>query len=426
MRRSLVLRVASVLAITACGDDGGEATEGSSSESSAGPTSDGGPTSSAETTAPADSTEEGSSTAAADTSTGEPPAGYDDPALWLCHADKAPADDQCLAADLDATEILPDGTTQLVEHVVAEDPAFDCFYVYPTVDIRLEPGQTEDFDDISQELDPLVNQAARLTSQCRVFAPLYHQVTLGTFGSAEAPELMDAAYQDVAAAFESYLANHNDGRDFVILGHSQGTYMTTRLVQEVIEPDPDLLDRMIVALLIGGSVSVPFDETVGGSFPTIPLCTAVDEFGCVLAYRTYAADLPPEAGNQNPDMPGNDVACTNPMVATGGQARLAGAFFPLQTNQAVVFPPVDPGIEVDTAWVLYRDMYTSSCATDGDGLSFLALSVQQDGQDMRTNPIDFDNALFNPGFLGLHVLDYDFAMQDLLDQVAAKAAAKGL
>ncbi len=425
MRWPLVLGVVSVFGITACGDDGGEATEGSSSESGAGPTSDGGSTSSADTTAPADSSE-GSSSAGADTSTGEPPAGYDDPDLWLCHADKVPADDQCLSADLDATEVLPDGTMQLVEHVVAEEPAFDCFYVYPTVDIRLEPGQTEDFEDITQELDPLLNQAARLTSQCRVFAPLYHQVTLGTFGSAEAPELMDAAYQDVAAAFESYLATHGEGRDFVIMGHSQGTYMTTRLVQEVIEPDPDLLDRMIVALLIGGSVSVPMGETVGGSFPTIPLCTDVDEVGCVLAYRTYAADLPPTAGNQSPDIPGNDVACTNPMIATGGQARLAGAFFPTHTYQPVVFPTPEYGFDVDTAFVLYRDMYSSACASDSDGLSFLGISVELDGQDMRTNPIDFEGTLFNPSFLGLHVLDYNFAMQDLLDQVAAKAAAKGL
>ncbi len=78
---------------------------------------------------------------------GEPLEGYDDPALWLCHPDKAEADDQCLSHNLDATELLPDGSMALVEHARAEDPAFDCFYVYPTVDLRLSPGQTENFDD---------------------------------------------------------------------------------------------------------------------------------------------------------------------------------------------------------------------------------------------------------------------------------------
>jgi hypothetical protein len=424
MRRLAVLGIAGVL--VACGgDDGGAGGSDESSETSASPeTSDDDPTTNVDTTSEGGS--ESESTDSTSESTGEPPAGYDDPALWLCHPDKPAGEDQCLAADLSATEILPDGTTQLVEHLAADAPAYDCFYVYPTVDIRFEPGQTENFDDISQELDPLLSQAARLTSQCRVFAPLYHQVTIGTFGTAEAPALLDAAYQDVLAAFEHYLASHAEDRSFVIVGHSQGTFMTTRLMQEVIEPDPDLHERLIAALLIGGSVSVPPGETVGGSFTTIPLCTSVDEVGCVLAYRTYAAEFPPAPGNQNPDILGNEVACTNPIAADGGQARLAGAFFPNFSNQPLVFPEIDYGVEVDTPFVLYRDFYTGECMPDSDGHGFLAISVEPEPQDMRTNPIPFDNVLFNPNFLGLHVLDYNFAMQDLIDQIAAKAAAKGL
>jgi len=416
--------VLGVLVSVACGGDDGAAGSGESSDTTgAADSSGGGSTASVDTTSEGGASE---SSATADDSTGEPPMGYDDPALWLCHPDKEKGEDQCLAADLTATEFMPDGTTQLVEHTPAEDPAFDCFYVYPTVDIRFEVGQTENFDDITQELDPLLNQAARLTAQCRVFAPLYHQITIGTFGTPEAPALLDAAYQDVHAAFESYLANHAGDRSFVILGHSQGTYMTTRLMQEVIEPDPDLRERLIAALLVGGSFSVPPGETVGGTLTTIPLCTDIDEVGCVLAYRTYAAELPPVPGNQAPDIPGNDVACTNPTIASGGQPRLAGAFFPTFTHQPVVFPEIDYGVEVDTPFVLYRDFFSGECTPDSDGLGFLAIKVDPEAQDMRTNPIDFDNALFNPGFLGLHVLDYNFAMQDLLDQVAAKAAAKGL
>jgi hypothetical protein len=202
--------------------------------------------------------------------------------------------------------------------------------------------------------------------------------------------------------------------------------MTTRLMQEVIEPDPALRERMIAALLIGGSFSVPPGTTVGGTLGETPLCESDDEIGCVIAYRTYAADLPPAAGNQAPDIPGNDVACTHPAALGGGPARFTGAMFPTFTHQAAVFPAIDPGIAVDTPFVLYRDFFSAECIADGDGLGFLAVSVDAGPDDMRTNPIDFANPLFNPSFLGLHVLDYDFAMQDLLDQVAAKAAAKGL
>lgn len=406
----------------ACSDDG-----------LAGPSQADGTTSGDEgsTTAPADATtgtpdpDDGSSTSPTEegSETGPPPlSGYDDPGLWLCHPDKAMADDQCRGADLRATEILPDGSTQVVEHAIAEDPAFDCFYVYPTVDIRFRPGQTEDFDDISEELDPLLSQAARFTAQCRVFAPLYHQVTIGTFGSPQAEELLDAAYQDVAAAFESYQQLHHDGRPLVIMGHSQGTYMTTRLLQEVIEPDEALRSRLIVALMIGGSVSVPEGQDRGGTFASLPLCATAEQTGCVLAFRSYAQELPPEPGGQSADGPGRHVACTDPAVLLGHD-RLAGAYLPNFSNQPIVFPPIDFGTPIDTPFVLYRDLYASECLVDGDGHDYLSISVEPAAGDVRQNPIDFAQPLLDPGFLGLHVFDYNFPLQELMDLVQTKAAA---
>lgn len=397
------------------------------------PTPTGTTTEGASTTAAIDTTtaavDPSSTTAADDTAgssgtdgTGDPPLGYDDPALWLCHPDKTADDDQCRNHDLSATELLPDGRTQVVEHTAAEDPAYDCFYVYPTVDIRLEPGQTEDFDDISQELDPLLNQAARFTAQCRVFAPLYHQVTVGTFGSDRAESLLDAAYQDVAAAFDSYREHHLGDRPFVIMAHSQGTFMTTRLLQEVIEPDDDLRSRLVVALMLGGSVSVPEGEDRGGTFSALPLCTSAEQTGCVIAYRSYAAELPPTPGAQASDDPGRPVACTDPAALLGHQG-LAGAYLPNFSNQPIVFPPIDFGQAIDTPFVLYRDLYASECLVDTDGHHYLSISVEPGPGDMRGNPVDFEQPLLSPAFLGLHVFDYNFALDELMELVAIKAEA---
>ena len=55
---------------------------------------------------------------------------------------------------------------------------------------------------------------------------------LAAGGSAEALQL---AYGDVEEAWRDYLANHNDGRGVVLIGHSQGTRMLRQLVRKEID-----------------------------------------------------------------------------------------------------------------------------------------------------------------------------------------------
>jgi hypothetical protein len=411
------------LALVACGRDDAATTDADTTATAAGP---GATTTSGSAGAPPTPTS--SSTADTrgedDTSTGAPLEGYDDPGLWLCHPDRPEGEDACRSADLTATELLPDGGTEVLEHVAATDPPFDCFYVYPTVDLRLAPGQTEDFADLDQELDPLLNQAARFTSMCRMFAPLYHQVTIGTFGSDQAATLLAAVAVEVAGERVLHVDVRGGERPFVILGHSQGTFMTQRLLREVVEPDPALRERLLAAVLLGGSFSVPQGEAVGGSLAQIPVCEAREQVGCVLAYRTYAADRPPGAGVLVPEVPGGDHACTNPAGPGDAPARSAGAYFATFTHQPLVFLPLE--FAVDTPFVRMRDYYTLTCATNVDGVHYLAVAADPAEGDVREDPVDFDDPLLSPDFLGLHVFDYNFALQDLLDVVAAKAAAAGL
>src|SRR5262245_41155231 len=98
---------------------------------------------------------------------------YSDPSHWLCRPD---TDDVC-DHDLDATIIKANGHTQIQRWHAARHPKFDCFYVYPT--ISTDPGGNSDLvPGANQELFVVVQQAARLGLACRVFAPVYRQVTL--------------------------------------------------------------------------------------------------------------------------------------------------------------------------------------------------------------------------------------------------------
>ena len=69
-----------------------------------------------------------------------------------------------------------------------------------------------------------IAQASRFSQVCRVYAPVYRQITLSALNHPARITLADAliAYNGVLTAFRDYLAHYNQGRGIVFLGHSQG------------------------------------------------------------------------------------------------------------------------------------------------------------------------------------------------------------
>jgi hypothetical protein len=118
----------------------------------------------------------------------ELPAGYEgytgevyaDDAHWLC---KPGLTDDVCSRDLDATAVAAEGTAEVVAHEADPDAPVDCFYVYPTT--SHDPAINSDFTPgEAEEIGTVYNQVARLNSACRVFAPIYRQVTLSGIGGA--------------------------------------------------------------------------------------------------------------------------------------------------------------------------------------------------------------------------------------------------
>ena len=211
---------------------------------------------------------------------------YADDALWLCRPDH-PAD-RC-HPDLSATEIHPDGSRTRAPFLPAAAPKVDCFYVYPTVDLALTPANHTDFT----ALDPMTSTAAaqfdRLGEVCQLYAPIYRQATIGSylFGKEGLEARLAVGFSDVADAFAHYLGQYNQGRKIVLVGHSQGAEMVVRLLRRFFEGDPVLRERLLLAMVIGGTVEVPQGRLTGGTFTSIPVCSRPDELGCVVAFRTH-------------------------------------------------------------------------------------------------------------------------------------------
>jgi Protein of unknown function (DUF3089) len=355
-----------------------------------------------------------------------PFAGYSSPvyskdSMWLCRPGLP--HDYCFD-NIDATEVLPDDSLEVVHRSPAADPSFDCFYVYPTVNLSAAPGNDTDFSDVRLKLDPLLSQAAPFTRLCRLFAPLYRQVTIGTLmGAPNAQPFIDIAYGDVLDAFKQYMGQYNNGRPFVLMGHSQGSIMLTRLMQEELDNSP-LRERLIVALLIGDAgLYVPRGQVVGGTFQDIPLCVRDTETGCVIGYNSFAEDSPPPAdGGIAGGLPaGMETACTNPGALGGGKMRYTGSYFPNFSYQVLFRLNIGPpGIE--TPFTLYRDYFTGECITREDGVRYLQIGSQPEPDDQR-QPASIRNALLESLGLGLHLLDYNLPQDDLIALVQKQAQA---
>jgi hypothetical protein len=358
------------------------------------------------------------------------PLDYGNPNFWLCRPGNDP--DEC-DANLDATELLPDGSRQLVKHIKATNPDYDCFYVYPTVKLT-SAGPMTDFAHYQITLDPLLNQAARFNGECRMYAPLYRQAGIVP-GAGGAPTLSDAGMaatfglglQDVRDAFKYYLDHLNGGRKFVLMGHSQGTGLVTSMMTMDVDPVPEVRAKLISALLIGGGVTVPPGQNVGGTFQNIPLCTQANQAGCVIAYNSFSKETPPGATSTFAHASAGQMnACTEPAALAGHPGdTYQGTYVPLSGQNPQL--PLPDGLDklpkdITTLFVLYRHVLRGTCQ-NVNGASYLEISDAQPAGDPRP-PVPYHFAIVE-GALGLHLFDYNIELDDLLEIVKLQAAAAG-
>lgn len=342
---------------------------------------------------------------------------YADLRHWVCH----PGIDDACDADLDTTVVDADGATAVEPWVPAAAPTFDCFYLYPT--ISTDPGGNSDLapgDD--QETYVTRQQAARLGSVCRVFAPVYRQVTLtalvGAIGGNPIPADSALADADVLDAWKHYIANDNRGRGVLLIGHSQGASRLVTLLRNEIDPTPALRDRLVSAILLGTSFQVPVGADVGGDLATIPLCHGRDDTGCVISYASFRSSAPPPANSRfgRSRQPGWQAACTNPALLASGTNALH-PYLPTNGRSLPLGAPAPPpawidaalGVSITTPFVTLPDFLEADCRTD-NGFTYLAVSVDGDPADPRIDDIGGD---LTPDW-GLHLVDANVAMGDLL------------
>jgi hypothetical protein len=359
---------------------------------------------------------------------------YSKPAVWLCW----PGSTGACTQPQDATIVEDSGKLKHEAYHAAKDPAIDCFYVYPTV--STQPTGNSDLTITRAETSVVLLQFARFGEVCRQYAPMYRSITLTALRARLAGQPMTAdqnlGYSDVVAAWRYYLEHENKGRGVVLVGHSQGSGVLTRLIRNEIDGKP-VQSQIVSAILMGTTLPVPKGADVGGAFKHVPVCHSNSQIHCVIAFADFRADHPPPANSLFGRVRGDEAmqaACANPAALGGGSGKVDAYL----SSRRVA--STDPGAQqaswtvpdqtIDTPFVKVPGMLTSQCINDEHG-SYLAVTVHPSASGKRTGEITGD-VMVNGKVLeewGLHLIDANLYMGNLLTIVRAetktyKAASK--
>lgn len=339
---------------------------------------------------------------------------------WLCLPGRA---DPC-AEPLPAVVLSQAGYGAAEVSRPAARPALDCFVVLPTV--SRDQGMNSDLVAGAEERHSVRTQFARLGTACRLFVPIYRQMTVGAVAAAAAGANVagpaELAYRDVAAAWREFVGRRSNGRPFVLVGHSQGSLMLNQLIAREVERDPALLRRMQLAILPGFNVLVPQGKTVGGTFQRTPLCTAPGQRNCVISWVSFREGNPPPPGALFgfADTPGMTVACVNPgRPGARGWVPLSSFFF-ARSGQPVPGGPISWSSEGPPPAPFLRTpgLVSARCVNSGPR-GYLEVRTHADPAGRRTARIGGEVGvlgMFLPGW-GMHLADLSIALGDLAHHI---------
>lgn len=304
----------------------------------------------------------------------------------------------------DKADVVPASAGLADNQATAE---VDVFFIHPTTYYG-KAGWNARYDEPGFPADRLENgvlryQASVFNGCCRIFAPRYRQATVYAFIGKDKDEhaALDLAYRDVVRAFDNFIAERNDGRPFILAGHSQGALHGSRLLQEKIAGTP-LAERMIAAYLIGSAL--PADLGIAG----LATCATPTDTRCTINWNSVNGKAPRRGWTQEGTtwisgsyrmLEGAALACVNPLnwIANGtaeasenlGSLSFAGS------DKALPAP--------------YKELTGARC--DSDGL--LVISPSEDAEGFVYGVRDGD----------YHIYDYNLFYMNMRANLEDRVAA---
>lgn len=176
-------------------------------------------------------------------------------------------------------------------YAVGEGKDADLFLICPTVDMGKNGNYNmslEDTDTKESFVGALNMERGIYESSATMYAPYYRQMTFPVYSMTEEEmkPYLDMAYRDVAAAFEYYMKNCNNGRPIILAGFSQGSQLLLMLLEEYFD-DPKYSDKLVAAYCIGWRVTEEDLER----YPHLKMAQGEDDTGVIISFNSEAEGI---------------------------------------------------------------------------------------------------------------------------------------
>ena len=227
----------------------------------------------------------------------------------------------------------------------------DVFYVAPTCnwDWRDEGGNVNHYMNVydakqRMRVDGANHLAASLFSKsCRFFSPYYRQVTMNLWIDypREIEKYYTLSHKDIVEAFDYYMKHFNNGRPYILAGHSQGAKAILELMKHTVSKKQS--KRMVAAYMFGFEIKQSDLDTYK------QLKTAKDSLDCgvIVCYNSVSS---PKAVSSLVE---KNVACINPInwrtdaTYASPKENLGSVFFDRNGVADTLYTTV--GARIDTA-----------------------------------------------------------------------------
>ncbi|MFH1692560.1 MAG: DUF3089 domain-containing protein [Candidatus Omnitrophota bacterium] len=174
--------------------------------------------------------------------------------------------------------MMPDGSGEYLT---------DVFWVYPTVYSSKEHWNMPLNDEHTKEKakKATLKFMGVFSNASNVYAPYYRQAGIAVLSADESDnkKVLGIATKDVENAFKYYMSNANDGKPFIIAGHSQGANIILSIMKDLFS-DASIRKNLVAAYIIGWSVT---QEDLK-KYPFLKIAKTPDETGGIITYNTVA------------------------------------------------------------------------------------------------------------------------------------------